>query len=458
MVSRFSWFHRILCVVLALVTVFFTLSPAIVQPADAVAVVDDMALAVGLLFATWSGITFPTTAAARKGITNFFNYNPTSYKVCSTVASDYVRDGKLALVEAVRDHYITTLYDIARFFHPADESSTSGTIVNGAVVGASYSVPVQTSGMNYDQRQAWLKSFPTFIASPDVNYRFTAVRKSDTLVYDSVATSSLFYFKVSPSGSTQGSIPLGSSFLPYIGSNGYVYFTFLNSESNFVSTSSTLGGVVSATISILSADEESEIPFTTTPEVKDLALSVLEPAPAIVPFPDGSLQPTDPSNPDSDTDLKNVAFFSLAAVISAILGSSIDSVLGLDPKQMIEELQKAMDAYKTQPSPEPDPDPGGDSGGSSGSASSPSFDDMKLPGLKDFFPFCIPFDLYAMMQALCADPVAPSFTFATSFLGHVYTVDIDLSAWNDVATVVRYMVVAIYIVALAVATRKFIKW
>ncbi len=453
MVSRFSGFHRFLCFVLALVTIFFALSPAAVQPAEAVAVVDDMALAVGLLFATWSGITFPTTAAARKGITNFFNYNPTSYKVCSTVASDYVRDGKLALVEAVRDHYITTLYDIARFFHPADESSTSGTIVNGAVVGASYSVPVQTSGMNYDQRQAWLKSFPTFIASPDVNYRFTAVRKSDTLVYDSVATSSLFYFKVSPSGSTQGSIPLGSSFLPYIASNGYVFFTYLNSESNFVSTSSTLGGVVSATISILSADEESEIPFTTTKEIDGSQIQEITFAPGGVWVPD----PDDPTTP-TDPDTSMWPGLSLGLLLSLLQKNGTDNP-NLDPSESIKQLQQILDQWNNGTIDPTDPaGPGGSSGGSSGSGSAPGFDDMKLPGLKDFFPFCIPFDLYAMMQALCADPVAPSFTFATSFLGHVYTVDIDLSAWNDVATVVRYMVVAIYIVALAVATRKFIKW
>lgn len=91
-------------------------------------------------------------------------------------------------------------------------------------------------------------------------------------------------------------------------------------------------------------------------------------------------------------------------------------------------------------------------------AEPPGFDSMTLPSLKNFFPFCIPFDLYAMMQALCADPVAPCFTFATSFLGHLYTVDIDLSPWEDVAVLVRYMITAIHIVALTVATRKFIKW
>ena len=78
--------------------------------------------------------------------------------------------------------------------------------------------------------------------------------------------------------------------------------------------------------------------------------------------------------------------------------------------------------------------------------------------MKDFFPFCIPGDIKKMIDALCAAPEAPKFTFATSFMGQVYSVNIDLSPWDGVATSVRYMVVAVYIAALAVATRKFIKW
>lgn len=83
---------------------------------------------------------------------------------------------------------------------------------------------------------------------------------------------------------------------------------------------------------------------------------------------------------------------------------------------------------------------------------------MMTPMIKDFFPFCIPGDIKKMIDALCAAPEAPKFTFATSFMGQVYSVNIDLSAWDGVATSVRYMVVAVYIAALAVATRKFIKW
>lgn len=84
-------------------------------------------------------------------------------------------------------------------------------------------------------------------------------------------------------------------------------------------------------------------------------------------------------------------------------------------------------------------------------------DSYKLD-LTSFFPFCIPFDLYDMLAAFVSEPEAPVFTFATGFLGNVYTVDIDLSPWNSVAKTVRAIQLCICIVGLAFATRKFIKW
>lgn len=69
--------------------------------------------------------------------------------------------------------------------------------------------------------------------------------------------------------------------------------------------------------------------------------------------------------------------------------------------------------------------------------------------LTAFFPFCIPYDLYDMLAAFAAEPEAPVFTFATGFLGNVYTVDIDLSPWNSVAKTVRAIQLCICIVGLA---------
>lgn len=89
----------------------------------------------------------------------------------------------------------------------------------------------------------------------------------------------------------------------------------------------------------------------------------------------------------------------------------------------------------------------------------PSFDEFQIPSLQSFFPFCIPFDLLDMMRALNASPVAPSFTFACPLPGGgVHYVNIDLSAWNGVASTIRSVTMAIYVVVLANSTRKFIKW
>lgn len=109
------------------------------------------------------------------------------------------------------------------------------------------------------------------------------------------------------------------------------------------------------------------------------------------------------------------------------------------------------------PDPEPAPEPAPDPQPSQALAGT-SLEPFVLPSLRNFFPFCIPFDLYDMLAAFVAEPEAPVFTFATGFLGNVFTVDIDLSPWNSIARTVRAIQLCICIVGLAFATRKFIKW
>lgn len=101
------------------------------------------------------------------------------------------------------------------------------------------------------------------------------------------------------------------------------------------------------------------------------------------------------------------------------------------------------------PSPNPQPNP---------DLASALLDPFNFSYLRYFFPFCIPFDLYDMLAAFVAEPEAPVFTFATGYLGKVFTVEIDLSPWDGVAKTVRAIQLCICIVGLAFATRKFIKW
>lgn len=79
--------------------------------------------------------------------------------------------------------------------------------------------------------------------------------------------------------------------------------------------------------------------------------------------------------------------------------------------------------------------------------------------LKDFFPFCIPFDLYDFFSVLDAPPEAPQFHWELRDLsGNIYPIDVDLSTWDDLASFFRKLQLFLFITGLAAATRKYIKW
>lgn len=80
--------------------------------------------------------------------------------------------------------------------------------------------------------------------------------------------------------------------------------------------------------------------------------------------------------------------------------------------------------------------------------------------LRGLFPFCIPFDIYNMLEALDASPIAPhvQLPFVIESIGFSYTIDLDFSAFDTVAAVMRQMELIVYGIALAWATSKVIKW
>lgn len=80
--------------------------------------------------------------------------------------------------------------------------------------------------------------------------------------------------------------------------------------------------------------------------------------------------------------------------------------------------------------------------------------------LKGLFPFCIPFDIYNMLNALDASPIAPhvQLPFVIQSIGFSYMLDLDFSAFDPVAAIMRQMELICYGLALAWATSKVIKW
>lgn len=84
--------------------------------------------------------------------------------------------------------------------------------------------------------------------------------------------------------------------------------------------------------------------------------------------------------------------------------------------------------------------------------------------LTTVFPFCLPFDLYDFVSVLCAEPTAPNFTWVIPLKSSTFGIDeeyefvVDLSAFDDVMSVVRDMELFAFIVGLIIATRsKFIR-
>ena len=465
MISRFS--RRGLCFFLALVTLCMCLSPSLVQPVDAVAGIDDATIAVGLLFASWAGVTFATNQGAYTAVSNFLSSSAAGLQAASEVAANYVVDGSLKLVQGVKDAFSAFLPDFNSTFRTPDGS------LDGALID---SIPLDVA-IPFDSASPLSIPSSFFSGSPDNVINFTF---ADGKVYTLYETGTSY--RIDRGSTNCGSI--GKSFY-----NGYTISSITPTVHNgmFSLCSHWVGksdssktrdfyldiSTSSDCASITASGIEGLVPWKVRAQRKLLQQQVKDLAFA----PNNSLAPTDPPSPDEPTKDPNqdtINKLSLAMLLGIIANLKGSEASLLSPEEMIEELRKALGQSQTDPTPEPttDPseatepsevpepseDPSSPTTPPTTTADPPAFDDMLLPGLRDFFPFCIPFDLYAMMQALCAEPVAPVFTFATSFLGQVYTVDIDLSAWESVAVMVRYMFIAIYIVSLAVATRKFIKW
>ena len=454
MISHFfksSFLCRVLCVILAALTLALSLSSSLVQPAEAVAVADDITLALGLLFTSWAGITFATNAGAQTAVSNLISSKPNvASSIAGLITKNLVTEGsKLLLTGDVKTAFRSVLSEIKDFFHVSDDYT--GSLSGPSAVGNS--VPVYQCAKYSDTPSSSVLRSQYFIYRLPVGSEWCLIADGVSLTAKVGSDNYLRFYK--PDSSYSFCAFDASQFAVFYATDeDCTYFPYYNRSASRVYASSVPGA---ASLSPVSGD----VSFTQSKEIDGTQVEEITWGIQFVPDPSDPTQPTDDGSGNPQIPVWPLG--PQKDVISNASTDLADQDPGLSPEEMIEELKKLLqeqgsgggsgsDSGTTDPTDPSTPD----SGGSTGEA--PDFNGMMLPGLKDFFPFCIPFDLKAMMDALCAEPEAPKFQFATSFLGQVYTVDIDLSAWDNVAATIRYMVVAIYIVALAVATRKFIKW
>ena len=77
--------------------------------------------------------------------------------------------------------------------------------------------------------------------------------------------------------------------------------------------------------------------------------------------------------------------------------------------------------------------------------------DNMVPDLSAFFPFCIPFDIMAIASAFSSDnrePIVLDFDLNLSIVG-IYHIHVDLSPWDEVASLARALELALFILGLA---------
>jgi len=88
-----------------------------------------------------------------------------------------------------------------------------------------------------------------------------------------------------------------------------------------------------------------------------------------------------------------------------------------------------------------------------------NFDKFKNINIKGVFPFCIPFDFISMIKTLNASSEAPKFemTFDATVFGK-YTWKLNLSEYDDLASIVRWGIFITFCIGLMLNTRRFIKW
>lgn len=87
------------------------------------------------------------------------------------------------------------------------------------------------------------------------------------------------------------------------------------------------------------------------------------------------------------------------------------------------------------------------------------FHGLNTIDLKEIFPFCIPFDLVAILEFLNREPIAPHFVLPFVFepLNINYTFDIDFKDYEVLSNILRSFLTVIYIVALLFKTRDLIR-
>lgn len=140
------------------------------------------------------------------------------------------------------------------------------------------------------------------------------------------------------------------------------------------------------------------------------------------------------------------------ASVGAAAAAAAEGILNLTDSNIYPQNESVADAItNTIPSnlTPVTPDSGIDNGSEQGL--------YKLPDLRDYFPFCIPFDLINLLSIFVAEPETPEFVIALSTGWSYAEENVSLDQWNGIANMVRNIELAVFILGLILITRNIIR-
>lgn len=131
-------------------------------------------------------------------------------------------------------------------------------------------------------------------------------------------------------------------------------------------------------------------------------------------------------------------------------------------RDLLEQNEQLIDALqRLNPDPGTNPDPGGETDPDNPPQpdGDGDLDVPEMPALYDKFPFCIPFDLIHLIQALNATPEAPRWVipFQIPSIGINEEFVLDLTPYETISAVIRWTTLISFVFFLIIVTRKLIK-
>lgn len=453
-------YKRIFSFLLVLLVICSCFLPSMIVPARAVALVDDAALAVSLLFAGWSGVTFGRSDHAVQAMQKFLTDCADAAQDVAYLVANYVKDGVLQLVAAEKARYASIIAAMKMMFTSSagEDGTLSGTLGIGSI------------NKPYDFSSDKVTSKTVFRFNPFLDFQIIAAdgvtltckpltKVNGPYVYywldvyngsEKIGSSAEKFYK-------KGIVPSGIDFFKY--ALGILYDGKLSTWdltrapfSIALGTAYTINAIKDnitylqdAAVDGTSALDQLETLPEPDPDAGD------DDETPMVPIPLGPEIGTIQTGQGVDANGNPLIDADGNPLVDADGNPLTQTKPALNPSEMIDALIEAIKNAQSQPKPDPDPDnPGEDT------------DDERTKrhdaDWKNVFPFCVPFDLIEFLGVLAADPVAPSFDWRFYAPNVVdYTLHVDLSDFDSVAQICRRLELLAFCVGLILITRNIIR-